>query len=114
MTIAAKVDGNDIYKMVEHWLKTPINGYLGSDYGQNLSDLLQKPLSQPDADRVIRKLKNDIPVLQALENEHPNVVGIYVSSEGVDKLRIILEVLGCRIDVTDVPQRIEGLGNNAD
>ena len=111
---SSKVSVNDIYNMVNHWLRTPINGYLGSDYGQNLNDLLQKPLSQPDADRVIHKLKNDIPILQALEREYPNVVNLYSYSEGVDKLRIILEVLGKKIDVTDVPKRIEGLGNNAD
>lgn len=108
------VTANDVYAMVEHWLRTPINGYLGSDYGNNLTDLLQKPLSQPDADRVIRKLKNDIPILQAIEKTNPNAVNLYAYSEGVDKLRIILEVLGKKIDVTNVPKRQEGLGNNAD
>lgn len=52
--------------MVRHWLNTPLNGYLGDDFGNNLPDYLQSPQAVTDVGEITRKMYSDLPVLQLL------------------------------------------------
>lgn len=86
----------DIDEMVNHWLQTPVCGYLGSDYGQDLKSILQRPFGDGSADAQIAKLKSDVEVLQALPS---TAVNIYAVPAGVDKLSLVIEVAGSAIEV---------------
>lgn len=85
------ITGTDIQDMVEHWLKTPVGAYLGSDYGSDLKALLQSPQSSLAADAVIQKLRTDIPVLQALP---PGSINLYGVPSGSDKMNFVFEIAG--------------------
>ncbi len=93
------IDGKSIQDMVTHWLKTPVNGYLGSSYGQNIKSLLQNPLSDGAADALIQKLRRDVPALQIFPE---NSINIYSIRTPPDKLEYVIEVSGQAITVPEV------------
>lgn len=67
MTRAAQqISPYDVQRMVRHWLNTPLNGYLGDDFGNNLPDHLQSPQAANSANEILRKMYSDLPVLQLL------------------------------------------------
>lgn len=74
--MSKQISPQDIQAMVEHWLKTPINTYLGSSYGFNKSALLFQPLSTATIDEVIDKLKRDVPILNVLDSGAINIFSI--------------------------------------
>ncbi|MDD5274374.1 MAG: hypothetical protein PHU14_16860 [Methylovulum sp.] len=86
----------DVQDMIGHWLSTPIGSYLGSDYGNNADELIANPHSMGLADSFIKKLINDVPVLQTLPKGTINIFGISVPP---DKMRIILEVAGSEFTI---------------
>lgn len=92
----SKVTGTEIQKMVSHWLQVPVNGYLGSGYGQDTKALLQLPQASGEADAYIAKLRDDVPVLSVLPT---NAVNLYGASSGVDRLDIVLEVAGTAFEL---------------
>jgi len=47
------ISAQDIQAMVSHWLNTPPNGYLGSNYGADPQSLLQNPMSAGIGDAFI-------------------------------------------------------------
>lgn len=58
-----------IHEMISHWLKTPKNSYLGSDYGNDLA-AFKKALTSNDnnaTQEVISNMRNDIKSLQGRE-----------------------------------------------
>lgn len=81
----------DIQNMVDHWLHTPVNGYLGSDYGQDLKALLQQPQLAGLADEALAKLTNDVSVLQILPAGSTNIYGVHTQP---DRLDLVIEVAG--------------------
>ncbi|GAB4059081.1 hypothetical protein [Uliginosibacterium sediminicola] len=92
------ITGGDINGMVRHWLKTPVGGYLGSDYGQDLKALLQRPLAQVDAvdaQDVLNKLRADVAVLDALP---AGSVNLYSLSSPPDRTDLVIEIAGQAID----------------
>jgi hypothetical protein len=91
-----KISAADIQGMVSHWLGTPVDGYLGSSYGQTIAELLQKPLRAGLADSVLAKLRADVPILGALPR---GAINLYSVPDGVDKLRVYIDVNGTEIDV---------------
>jgi hypothetical protein len=91
-----KITATDIQAMVSYWLATPVNGYLGSNFGQTVTDLLQAPMRAGQADAVLAKLRQDVPILAALP---PGALNLYAVDEGPDKLRIYIDVNGTQIDV---------------
>jgi hypothetical protein len=94
------ITGDDIQAMVRHWLETPVNGYLGSGYGADTKSLLQRAQSDEEqADRYLRKLKRDVSVLEVLPN---SAVSLYGTPEGVDRLRLTLDVAGRSYDLNDI------------
>lgn len=86
----------DIQNMVGHWLQTPINGYFGLDFGQDLKALLQNPQLEGQADSQIAKLKADLPVLTVLP---AGSVNIYGTHSGVDALNLFIEVAGTIFEI---------------
>lgn len=94
--MAAKVTQADVEKMVRHWLATPVNSYLGSDYGFDKEALLFSPLTMSAADEVIEKLRRDVPVLDILPSHAINLYSVPVSP---DKLHFILEIGELTIDI---------------
>lgn len=78
-----------ILRAVQHWLNTPVNGYLGSDYGNDLKSVLQTPFAAGLANAQIAKLRRDVPILQALP---ANAINLYIRETPPDKLDIILQV----------------------
>jgi len=94
-----KITGPELEAMVEHWLKTPVCGYLGSGYGQDIRALLQKPQSDREANALIRKLKADLLILTSLP---PDAINLYGTPDGVDSYRIVLEVAGRRFNLSEI------------
>lgn len=93
----ASITVNEVQGMVNHWLNTPVCGYLGSDYGQDGRAMLQ--LAQSDqvaADAFLKKLIVDLPILQAVPRESINLYG--VQSEP-DRMDLVLDVAGLTIQL---------------
>ncbi|ABO60536.1 hypothetical protein LA345_39175 (plasmid) [Burkholderia vietnamiensis] len=91
-----KITTADAQDMVSHWLETPVNGYLGSDYGSNFPDLLQTPLRTGGADAVIAKLKTDVPLLAAMPR---GSVNLYSQDTGPDQRRYFIDLSGQTVDI---------------
>lgn len=92
----ATITGNEIQGMVGHWLHTPINGYLGSDYGQDVKALLQQPQTDGAPDAFLQKMRSDVTVLQALPAGSINLYGVQTPP---DRLDLVIEVAGQVIEV---------------
>lgn len=92
----AKITQSDVEKMVRHWLATPVNSYLGSDYGFDKHALLFAPLTMGAADEVIAKLRRDVPVLDMLP---PDAVNIYSVPVSPDKMHFILDIGNIVLDI---------------
>ena len=92
----AQINGNDIHDMVGHWLKTPVCGYLGSDYGQDIKSLLQRPHSDGAAESFLGKLRDDVAALQSIP---VNAVNLYAIPAAPDRLDLVIEVAGKAINV---------------
>ncbi|MGL5947913.1 MAG: hypothetical protein ACRCYV_02490 [Aeromonas sp.] len=90
------LSGDELSGMVEHWLSTPLNSYLGSDYGQEVRSLLQRPQRDEGADQLVRKLRADLPLIGALP---PEAVAVYGTPSGIDQLKLMLTVLGREFDL---------------
>jgi hypothetical protein len=92
----ANITGIDIQDMVSHWLHTPANGYLGSDYGSDASALKQNPFSAGLADELLEKLKREVPALSLLPQ---NTVNLYGVEAPPDKLHLFVEVAGTSLSI---------------
>lgn len=79
----------DLQGMIDHWLSTPVNGYLGESYGSDPKSLLQKALHSGMANDFIRKMREDIPILQAIPSDQ---IDLYSVPEQPDKMRIFIMV----------------------
>jgi hypothetical protein len=90
------IDGREIQKFVDHWLKTPTQGYLGSDYGQDLPSLLQRPQSESAADAFLDKLRTDVTILTAMPQGSVNLYGIQVPP---DRLNLVIDIAGTLIEI---------------
>lgn len=101
--MTATITAKDVQKMVRHWLKTPVNGYLGSDYGQDPMALVNIPFKDSSvADEYLRKLRRDVSILDALP---PGSVNLYAETEAPDKERISIDVAGQMITVNETNSR---------
>ncbi len=78
-----------IAKQLAHWLNCPPNGYLGSDYGIDLKQYLHKPMNTFEADKIIAKMRVDIPVLSLLPE---NSINILIQDIDDDGKRILIQV----------------------
>jgi hypothetical protein len=96
------VNGREVTGMITHWLKTPVNGYLGSTYGSEIQSLLQDPQSAVKADSLFDKLKEDVEILQVLPD---NAVNLYSEQSGFDTTRLFIETFDNRINLDEVERR---------
>lgn len=90
MTIAAQ----DLQGMVSHWLGCPPNGYLGSDYGSGVEDLLHTPLESGAADALVAKLRTDIRIMGELPESDLEVLA---ASSPPDRLTLFFQVAGALV-----------------
>lgn len=86
----------DIAGMVRHWLETPVNGYLGSSYGNDLKALLQQPMNSGLGDEFLQKLITDVPVLASLPAGSLN---LYLEPISKDRQRLIIDLAGTQVSV---------------
>lgn len=95
----ATVNASFIMGQIEHWINTRQNSYLGSNYGIDLHELLQKPMSSFDGDAIIRKMRQDIPVLTAVGADNLN---IYFQKTSMDSIKFYVQVYGAarEFDIT--------------
>lgn len=93
-----QITGRDLSLMTDHWMNTPPNGYLGSDYGQNANLLLQNPQKDLASDKILKKLKNDVPILGVIG---ANAVSMYEVSKSYDQSDIVLVVADQTYNLSD-------------
>lgn len=87
----AQINKTDVIEMIQHWLSTPPNGYLGSGYGADLKALLQTPMSSGVADFLLAKMRVDIPLVGALPS---SAINVYAIDDGPDKRSIYIDLAG--------------------
>lgn len=85
-----------IVAMIEHWLATPVNGYFAQSYGNDIRMHLLVNLSAFNANEFIRKMKQDIPVLQQLSHEQ---FGIVTQTIDFEKVKVFIQLGNILIDV---------------
>ena len=90
------IDGPKIKAMVEHWLKTPPNGYFGQGYGADVRNMLLRELSSDNADALIKKLRRDIPLIAQLDDSQ---VSISTTTRGHDQVYVYLFIGNITIDL---------------
>lgn len=86
-----KIIAADLQGMISHWIATPPNGYLGSGYGANISDMLQTPHKTGLADSLLNKLRADVPLAGILPQ---GALNMYAVDEGPDKRTIYIDASG--------------------
>lgn len=96
-----KLDLSEVVDMVRHWLQMRANGYLGQPYGNNLKDLLQKPMNAMQGDELLRKLIKDVPILAELPK---GSINLYQEDLSNQHKRLILDLAGRQVT-------IDSLGN---
>lgn len=84
--------------MVRHWLSAPVNGYLGSDYGQDLKSLLQRPMNDGMGDAILQKLRQDVPVIGIVPSSYVNLLQ---KDTYPDKRTYCIEVAGNVINIDE-------------
>ena len=72
---------DDIKRMIEHWLATPPNGYVGVTYGRNPKELLNRPMDDDTADTLLQWMREDMSILKSLPEGRLNVVASEVHFE---------------------------------
>jgi hypothetical protein len=92
--------------MVQHWISTPVNGYLGSGYGSDMHSLLQTPMAAGLADGLLAKCRQDVPLLLMAA---PDAVSVYAEDIGMDAKRIVFEIGG---ELIPVDREISALPND--
>lgn len=85
------ITASRIMQMIGHWLGTPVGSYLGSTYGNPQMEILQKPMNAPGAgDAILAKMREDLPVLQALP---AGAIDIFlIDDDGIDRRRLEVRV----------------------
>lgn len=91
------ITSTEIMKMIDHWLQTPQDGYLGSDYGNNLKEVLQTPHAAGLANAQVKKLIRDVPILSILPRSSIN---LYTVDVPPDKVYILIDVYGMQFTFT--------------
>ncbi len=98
------IKSKDIRDMVTHWLQTPVNGYLGSDYGQDAKSMLQKPMADSTAaDGFLAKLRNDVPAIEAMP---AGTVNLYTVDTQPDQRQIVISVGNALLNVSEIKAKI--------
>lgn len=96
------ITAKEIQDMVLHWIGTPPNGYLGSGYGSDIHSLLQQPMRSGMGDSIIAKMREDIPILNALPS---GAINLFFLERDFESKTLIIEVLGEQINI-EIPRTI--------
>lgn len=83
------INANDVRRMIDHWLSTPPNGYFAQGYGADVKIMLLRELSSSNADALLEKLKQDIPLLKQLDDDQ---LRIETETVDFDRLNVYLMV----------------------
>lgn len=94
------ITANDVQGMVSHWLGCRPNGYLGSGYGSGVRDILQTPLASGAADRLLAKLREDVPIIGQMPPALVNVAAAPAAGTP-DRLDLFVEVAGSYVQIED-------------
>ena len=86
-----RVTGLEIQYKVRHWMASPVYGYLGSDYGNDLKAILQRPQNNSLADEQLAKLKKDIAATQIIPASDVNIYAVHTPP---DKVELVIEIAG--------------------
>lgn len=101
------LNGTEVLGMVTHWLDTPPNGYLGSDYGSDPQALLHAPMAAAGlGDAFLDKMRQDVPVIGALPDRAVNVHLEKLPNRN-DGKRLLIEVLDSVVSVSQSESRGE-------
>lgn len=84
----------EVSDQVRHWLETPVEGYLGSGYGNDVKALLQQPQNSALADSFIQKLIADVPVLAGMP---AGAVNVYLENIDKERQRLIIDLNGTQV-----------------
>ena len=90
------IDADKIKAMVNHWLDTPPNGYFGQSYGADVRNMLLRELSSDNADNLLKKLRQDIPLIAQLDDSQ---LSIDTETRDFDKLYVYLFIGNIAIDL---------------
>lgn len=90
------INGNTVKGMIEHWLSTPPNGYFGQPYGADIRSMLLNELSADNADLLLVKLRQDIPLLGRLSDSQ---LSIETQTRDNDKLYVYLRIGGVPFEI---------------
>jgi|GEM_PF-4479100 len=85
-----------IEEMVEHWLNTPINSFVGSNYGSDVNTRLQ--LAQGDVlaeEEFLEKLMTDVPLLSGLDAR------VLVGENSIDVMSVSIAFAGRVVSLPD-------------
>lgn len=85
------LNATDLTEMTTHWLGCPVGGYLGSSYGSDIKDMLQRPMGSAFANKALAKLREDIPIIGALPASSLN---IYAEQDGPERMNIAFDIAG--------------------
>lgn len=99
MADVSEVTADEVVDMVRHWLNTPPNRFYGSSYGISIKEMLQKPMSQSDADLIVQKMREDLPIIDLI----PNSVNVFLENiQGrSDAKRLLIQVYESIIDAAN-------------
>lgn len=92
------IDSRELSGMIEHWIGTPPNGYLGSGYGADPKSLLQQPMSSGLGDQFIDKLATDVPLIGGMP---AGAVNVYFQQIDKEKKRLLIEVADSLVTVDE-------------
>lgn len=98
------IDTKKVITMIEHWIMTRPNGYIGSNYGAPLQELLLKSQSTNVANDFITKMKQDLPLLKTLDDSQ---FSIFSENVGFERKQIYLSVGDIAINLSKVNQNNE-------
>lgn len=90
------IDAAKIKAMVNHWLNTPPNGYFGQSYGADVRNMLLRELTSDNADNLLKKLRQDIPLIAQLDDSQ---LSIDTETRDFDKLYVYLFIGNIAIDL---------------
>lgn len=81
---------DELKQMIEHWVATQPNSYLGYGYGFNLHEMLLKPLTPIEADFILKELKNNVPPLLHLSDDQLSIHHIGTEYNDTHRYAIVL------------------------
>ena len=90
------VNRENVTRIINHRLRTPVNGYFGSSFGNDFKSVLFSAMNSSEADEIIQKLKSDEPLVKLLGDN----VDIFIVDRGYDKKDFIININGMEFNLS--------------